>query len=362
MSCTSAQIAKAIGTSLLIAGFYLTSIALTFYNKWMSGKYRFPLTISLVHFIVIFLMAAFCRKVWELYKNEKRIVLEWDVFIRRIVPSAIAGSLDIGFSNWSIMLSTVSLYTMAKSSTILCVLAFSIFFGLEKPTWMLFVCVLFIGGGLFLFTYESEQFDLSGFLLALLASVMGGIRWTTAQMVMQKKDLGLGNPLDAIFHIQPMMAAVMVFLALILEGKVVVSSKLLFHAPSLSVALNSLLVIFGGAFLAFFLTMSEFLLVTKTSGITLSIAGIFKEICQLTIAAEVNHDKWGIMNFLGLVICMLGISIHVINGALKEQNVISSNEELGDRDFLLKEDKLESDGDDELHTDNLQILLSEEKM
>ena len=80
-------------------------------------------------------------KVWELYHSEKRIVLEWESFTRRVVPSAVAGSLDIGFSNWSIMLSTVSLYTMAKSSTILFVLAFSILFKLERPSWILLAAV-----------------------------------------------------------------------------------------------------------------------------------------------------------------------------------------------------------------------------
>lgn len=33
-------------------------------------------------------------------------------------------------------------------------------------------------------------------------------------------SLGLSNPVDAIYHIQPVMAAVMIFLAIGLEGKI----------------------------------------------------------------------------------------------------------------------------------------------
>jgi len=340
-------VGKAVANIFLITFFYISSIALTFYNKWMSSKYRFPLTISLVHFMVVFLLAAVFRKIWELRKKEKRVVLEWEVYVRRIVPSAIAGSLDIGFSNWSIMLSTVSLYTMAKSSTVLFIMAFSILFKLEKPTWILFVSVICIALGLFLFTFESKQFDMTGFLMAILASVMGGIRWTTAQLVMQKKALGLSNPLDAIYHIQPMMAAIMVFLALSLEGKEVIGSPLIFHASTTSIALTSLLVILGGALLAFLLTIAEYLLVTYTSGMTLSIAGIFKEICQLTIAAEFTGDKWNMMNFIGLVICMVGISVHVVSKALKDQSDNGDpSDDVSAVVALLEEDKVDSDNEE----------------
>lgn len=128
------------------------------------------------------------------------------------------------------------------------------------------------------------------------------------------------------------------------------SSKLLFRAPTLAVGLHSLAVILGGAFLAFWLTISEYLLVTHTSGMTLSVAGIFKELCQLSIAAEINHDRWGVGNFLGLVICMVGISIHVVNKTLREQE--SSREDAANKEMaavvaLINEDGFESDSDSE---------------
>ena len=66
---------------------------------------------------------------------------------------------------------------------------FCFFFVFQR--WSLVVVVLFIFTGLFMFTYHSTQFNLEGFILVMTASVLAGMRWTLAQVVMQKNELGL---------------------------------------------------------------------------------------------------------------------------------------------------------------------------
>lgn len=41
-----------------------------------------------------------------------------------------------------------------------------------------------------MFTLKSTQFNLEGFIMVLLASFIGGIRWTLTQLLMQKAELG----------------------------------------------------------------------------------------------------------------------------------------------------------------------------
>lgn len=50
--------------------------------------------------------------------------------------------------------------------------------------------VILIAGGLFLFVYESTQFNMEGFILVLSAAFIGGIRWTLSQILTQKQELG----------------------------------------------------------------------------------------------------------------------------------------------------------------------------
>lgn len=66
------------------------------------------------------------------------------------------------------------------------------------------------------------------------------------------------------------------------------------------------------AFLIFFMEISEFLVLSLTSSLTLSIAGIFKEICQLVLAIKIHNEILSTGNLVGLVLCLGGISSHVL--------------------------------------------------
>lgn len=97
-----------------------------------------------------------------------------------------------------------------------------------------------------MFTYKSTQFNVEGFALVLGASFIGGIRWTLTQMLLQKAELGeregpknqagwgqagpgfmtdpcphsagLQNPIDTMFHLQPLMFLGLFPLFAIFEG------------------------------------------------------------------------------------------------------------------------------------------------
>ena len=58
----------------------------------------------------------------------------------------------------------------------------------QRPS--IIAIVFFIACGLFLFTFKSTQFHMEGFLMVLSASFFGGLRWTLAQVVVQKDELG----------------------------------------------------------------------------------------------------------------------------------------------------------------------------
>jgi solute carrier family 35 protein C2 len=80
------------------------------------------------------------------------------------------------------------------------------------------VIVILISGGLAMFTYQSTSFSLIGFMMVLIASFFSGIRWTLSQLIMQKSKLGLQNPVDFIYHIQPLMVLSLLPIAIGAEG------------------------------------------------------------------------------------------------------------------------------------------------
>ena len=49
-------------------------------------------------------------------------------------------------------------------------------------------------------------------------SFLSGIRWTVSQLIMQKSSLGLSNPVDMVFHVQPVMIVTLLPFAVGFEG------------------------------------------------------------------------------------------------------------------------------------------------
>ncbi|XP_051804940.1 LOW QUALITY PROTEIN: solute carrier family 35 member C2 [Acanthochromis polyacanthus] len=303
---------RGIRTVGLVLLYYVFSIGITFYNKWLMQGFHYPLFMTLVHLTITFCLSALTRRAMQCWMGKPRIVLSWTDYIYKVVQQVtFATALDIGLSNWSFLFITISLYTMTKSSAVLFILFFSLLFKLEEPNPFLILVVLLISSGLFMFTFKSTQFNLEGFVMVLLASFIGGIRWTLTQVLMQKAELGLQNPIDAMYHLQPLMFLGLFPLFLYNEGLSLSTSEKLFRVTELSPLLYSLFTLSIGGLLAFGLGFSEFLLVSKTSSLTLSISGIFKEVCTLLLAARLMGDKMNIVNWLGFAVCLSGISLHV---------------------------------------------------
>ncbi|XP_060089487.1 solute carrier family 35 member C2 [Heteronotia binoei] len=306
---------RAAATAGLVLLYYAFSIGITFYNKWIMKSFGFPLFMTLLHLLVIFALSGAARAL-RAPPAPRAPLLPWPGYLRRVAPAALSTALDVGLSNWSFLYITVSLYTMTKSSAVLFILFFSLVFKLEEPRAALVLVVLLVAGGLFLFTYRATQFEAEGFLLVLGASFLGGIRWTLTQMLLQKDELGLQNPIDTMFHLQPLMFLGLFPLFAAFEGLPLSSSEKLFRFHEVGVLLGLLAKLALGGVLAFGLGFSEFLLVSRTSSLALSISGIFKEVCTLLLATQLLGDRLSLLNWFGFVVCLLGISLHVALKAL----------------------------------------------
>ncbi|XP_076068317.1 solute carrier family 35 member C2 isoform X2 [Oratosquilla oratoria] len=260
----------------LICIYYTCSIGLTFYQKNLFRDFRFPLTVVIVHLFMKFMLAGICRLSYTITTGQPRILLPWEVYWKKVLPPGAAAGIDIGLSQWSLEFITVALYTMSKSTALIFILVFAIIFKLEEMRWSVVFLVFLIAGGLFMFTYKYTQFNLFGFLLVLLASLLSGLRWTLSQLVMQKTELGLTNPIDMVYHIQPWMAASLLPLAVFMEGNALAASKFGFRFKDLGDAGFMWLRVVFGAVLAFFMEM----------GLVLCILGI---IVHVMLKAKTLH-------------------------------------------------------------------------
>lgn len=130
---TEARFMQMAICTVVIVLLYLTlSITLTFYQTDVIRDLPIPLTIVTYHLVLKFMLAAAVRSVYKMQMGKSRVQLDWRVAVRKMAPTGIASGIDIGFSNWGLLLVPISLYTMTKSSTIVFILLFAIMLGLER--------------------------------------------------------------------------------------------------------------------------------------------------------------------------------------------------------------------------------------
>lgn len=189
-----------------------------------------------------------------------------------------------------------------------------------------------------------------GLLLVLGASFCAGFRWACTQLLLQslhavrainaaigyteptqrtqhpKESRPDRNPLGAVDETNPhhthalhplsLMYAFSPFACLILLpfALLVECSPFLsyFYALEATEIIPIVLLVSSGALLGFLLILAELRVVQLSSGLTLSVAGIFKEVVTIAASAIVLGDHLTRYNVLGLLLCLVGILFYTL--------------------------------------------------
>lgn len=121
-----------------ISLWYFCSISMTLYNKWLFSLYGlpFPMTITALHIFVKIPMARIAIRLLRLPPPRiSAFGAASDVrqyFGRHVAPSGAATALDIALSNLALMYTTITYYTICKSSVPIWIFFFSVWYRLIK--------------------------------------------------------------------------------------------------------------------------------------------------------------------------------------------------------------------------------------
>ncbi|KAF2402420.1 TPT-domain-containing protein [Trichodelitschia bisporula] len=332
--------AATVGNAVLIGLWYLFSISITVYNKWMfkeeDGKQKivfpFPLFTTCVHMmvqfslasLVLFLMPRFRPRQGVIDSHnllhpqtsrdgshaadlKKPLMTKWFYFTR-IGPCGAATGLDIGLGNMSLRFISMTFYTMCKSSVLGFVLIFAFLFRLEKPSWKLLAIITTMTIGVVMMVAGETAFDVLGFILVMSAAASSGFRWSLTQILLLRNP-ATSNPFSSIFFLAPIMFVTLLVIAIPVEGFVDLYAAFQVLASVHGTLLSIGILLFPGC-LAFAMTASEFALLQRTSVVTLSICGIFKEVLTISTATIVFDDKLTLINFTGLLVTIATIAAY----------------------------------------------------
>ncbi|XP_047944580.1 probable sugar phosphate/phosphate translocator At1g06470 [Salvia hispanica] len=301
--------ADVLKTLFFILVWYTFSTFLTLYNKTLlgddMGKFPAPLLMNTIHFSMQAVLSKGITWFWS--DRFQPSDMSWKDYFVRVVPTALSTALDINLSNLSLVFISVTFATMCKSAAPIFLLLFAFAFRLESPSFKLLGIMTVISAGVLLTVAREAEFEFWGFIFVMLAAVMSGFRWTMTQILLQKETYGLKNPLTLMSYVTPVMAIATGLLSLMLDPWHEFRKSDYFNSSS-HILRSSLLMLFGGT-LAFFMVLTEYILVSVTSAVTVTIAGVVKEAVTILVAVLYFHDQFTWMKGLGLLTIMVGVSL-----------------------------------------------------
>lgn len=342
-----------------ILGWYIFLVGISVYNKWMFGVFEFPIIVTAFHQVVLLILSTIIRRRVYLKSSSTTTSLNsasptaspsrarnsvheplnpngdylqvqadlqsvasslgskwnivWSVYWTTM-PCAIASACDIGFLNVSFKYITLSLYTMLKTSLLIFVLLFGLLFKLERFNWKLVIIIVIMTFSVSLMVIKPDlpetpedarsRSDLTfGVILILIASMCSGLRWSFTQLLL-KANPHTSNPIQTMFYLSPLMATMLFITGFTFEGIGKFFSHQIWHEKGHFV--TAMLMIVPGI-MAFMMTWCEFMLLQVAPLITLSIAGIFKELVTIVLGYVVFGDHLSSVNVIGLFITLADI-------------------------------------------------------
>ncbi|KAI8630424.1 triose-phosphate transporter family-domain-containing protein [Xylariaceae sp. FL1651] len=315
--------------AVLIGLWYIFSLSISLYNKWMfdSGQlnFPFPLFTTSMHMLVQFTLASLVLYLIPSLRphnaphssdlgrsrhesEPERPLMTKLFYFTRIGPCGAATGLDIGLGNTSLKFITLTFYTMCKSSALAFVLLFAFLFRLETPTWRLVAIIATMTAGVIMMVAGEVEFHLGGFFLIISSAFFSGFRWGLTQILLLRHP-ATSNPFSSIFFLTPIMFVTLLFIAIPGEGFLEFVDGIKMLSSEWGALKTPLLLLFPGT-IAFLMTASEFALLQRSSVVTLSIAGIFKEVVTIIVAALVFDDKLTPINISGLLVTLAAITAY----------------------------------------------------
>lgn len=300
------------------------------YNKWMFSEdavvFPFPLFTSSLHMAVQFILSASLLYLIPSLRPrtpsapnspngdsnspppEPRPVLTKFFYLTRLVPCGSATSLDIGLGNMSLRFISLTFLTMCKSSALAFVLLFAFLFRLENPSIKLILIIVTMTIGVVMMVAGETAFNAVGFALVIASAFFSGFRWGLTQILLLRHP-ATSNPFSTLFFLTPVMFISLIIIALGIEGPIEIAEGFKSFANAHGTMFGIVLLIFPGI-LAFCMISSEFALLKRSSVVTLSICGIFKEVITISAAGVVFHDRLTVVNVVGLVITISSIATY----------------------------------------------------
>ncbi|KAG9133452.1 hypothetical protein Leryth_013267 [Lithospermum erythrorhizon] len=300
-SLSSGVIKKILLSYTYVAIWIFLSFTVIIYNKFILDKklynWPFPISLTMIHMAFCSTLAFFIVRI---LKRVEPVSLSRHVYLTSVVPIGALYSLSLWLSNSAYIYLSVSFIQMLKALMPVAVYSISILFKKEGFKGNVMGNMLGISLGVAIAAYGEAKYDSWGVFLQLGAVLFEATRLVMIQILLTSKGINL-NPITSLYYVAP---SCFVFLSI---------PWLFVEFPVLkdSVGFKPDLLIFGtNSLCAFALNLAVFLLVGKTSALTMNVAGVVKDWLLIAFSWSVIKDTVTPVNLIGYGLAFFGVGYY----------------------------------------------------
>ncbi|KAJ0031917.1 hypothetical protein Pint_13029 [Pistacia integerrima] len=304
---------KVILAYAYVALWIFLSFTVIVYNKYILDpkmyNWPFPISLTLIHMAFCSTLAFVLVRVLKCVEVNS-LPMTRQIYMESVVPIGALYSLSLWFSNSAYIYLSVSFIQMLKAVMPVAVYSIGVLFKKENFKTNVMVNMLSISFGVAIAAYGEARFDIWGVFLQLGAVAFEATRLVMIQILLNSKGISL-NPITSLYYVAPCCFVFLLMPWMFMELPLLTETST-FHFDYLIFGTNS--------FCAFALNLAVFLLVDKTSALTMNVAGVVKDWLLIAFSWSVIKDKVTLMNLFGYGVAFMGVAYynHTKLVALKE--------------------------------------------
>lgn len=332
-------LSKSVLKSIILSYTYVSiwiflSFSVIVYNKYILDRklynWPYPISLTMIHMGFCSILAYLIIKVFKLVEP---VTMSRDLYLRSVVPIGLLYSLSLWLSNSAYIYLSVSFIQMLKA--LMPVAVYSIGVMMKKETFRsnTMINMVSISFGVAIAAYGEAKFDTFGVFLQLGAVAVEATRLVMIQILLAAKGIKL-NPITSLYYVSPCCFVFLSVPWLIVEFPVLRETSS-FHFDYWIFGTNSIC--------AFALNLAVFLLVGKTSALTMNVGGVVKDWLLIAFSWSVIKDQVTPINLVGYGVAFLGVAYynHLKLQAMKESEAQKKTREADEEAGKLLEERSE---------------------
>lgn len=275
------------------------SCSVILFNKWLLAFSGFPYPITLTgwHMLFCSTIGFLCVRVFKVVKPHNMSPRD---YMRRVMPIGLLYAASLWLSNASYLYLSVSFIQMTKSLMPGLVYASGVLLGTEKYSPSVTANMALIAFGVLVCAYGELNLVVKGLILQLSALCFEASRLTLVQILINSQGLSM-NPLQSLYYVSPACLLGLLLPFLLVElGPLMRDTTLTFYPA----------VFLANAIAAFILNLAVFLLIGKTSALTMNIAGVIKDWMLIFFSFTLFHAPVTALNLAGYAFCCSGVAVY----------------------------------------------------